>query len=74
MTPPKWAAKSIDVDAAQWQRAKAAAAAEGMELRVWLWRAIRRSLGEQELPELRPPATITRLGGLVVMESFDEEK
>jgi hypothetical protein len=69
-----WTAKSIDVDAAQWKRVKAAAAADGMELRVWLWRCIRRSLGEQELPELRPPATVTKLGGIVVMESFDEGK
>ena len=67
-----WTPKSIDVDAAQWKRVKVAADAEAMELRVWLWRAIRHALGEEEVvPKLRPPATVTKLGGIVVMEGVE---
>jgi macrodomain Ter protein organizer (MatP/YcbG family) len=62
MTPPKWSAKSIDVDAALWQRAKAAAAEDGMELRQWLRRAIKQALLAQQY---RRPAVLP-LGRIVI--------
>jgi hypothetical protein len=59
-----WTEKSIDVDAAQWKRVKAAAAADGMELRQWLRRAIKQALLAQQY---RRPAVLP-LGRLVIKE------
>jgi hypothetical protein len=39
-----WKAKSIDVDPAQWRRVRLAAAADGVEIRVWLKLAIAAAL------------------------------
>jgi hypothetical protein len=64
MSSKVWSAKSIDVDPAQWQRVKAAAAAEGMELRQWLRRAIKQSLLTQQYR--RPP--VLPLGRIVIGE------
>ena len=44
---PEWVPKGVDVAPDQWARVRAAAAAEGVQIRVWLRRVLAAALEEK---------------------------
>lgn len=44
---PEWVPKGVDVAPDQWTRVRAAAAAEGVQIRVWLRRVLAAALDKE---------------------------